>query len=1128
MNKFLAVVVLCLPVFGQAAYSGLGWYSGSAAYVSPSNSCAAPNFCAYNGVDLIPVSTPPDLGGLTNNGATVYDTSFIGHKNWNGTTFSSTSNLSPITRLTDQNSTGLTSSMVTAGMGGAGHFTLTNTNTSLVSFVVSGGAQALCRFNTATGFCSTGNWGGNYPANGIFISTGQNSTCSYAQSQTSYGCPVADFGSVFFSRVNPNLLYTFGSTLNGVTATTGLTNHKAVTPITVNPSTGVYAFGSTIVDFDYGLPMGNNGTGGCTATSGPETNAPCWAPSTSYAYGAYVTHPLSTSPCEMSSYGAGCGVWQLGTSYVTGDIVANNGSATTCMYKVTTAGTSGGSVPSFLTSGCKNDDLTDGGVTWHGTASMAQFVYQDVTPGTHTSGLAFQWVATPTTLAADGAMSGCPSACSAALTSASNPFTATMVGQAISVAGAGNSDGTTPLYTTVLSYQNAGQVTLATPTLNNVTGASIALTGHPDLMSSTVGDANGLVWVNVGPAVDNTSTGSQSGWTSYSGPSSDAAFNGNPTYYAMMASTNSYGVAPKYNYSSGQNTALWVLDYDANRNIYHLLNSGTGIWTDWNCSGGSGYNCSGGSWTATTVGVLNAIANPYGTGQSCPQLLHNGDPLSRNGFYYMISAAPANFYPACTMTEYMVWQPTTANYNAYSSLQYFAFGVAHNTTGTNYLFAQSNNAWPNGYHAGVYSGIYDLRNVQGDCTLPGYTNCGNPVLTAQPYPAPFSVFLYPLASQATAQTVPPGCYVTVGTTQKNPDCSISEILGSHMSWAGDPGTDTYPVCGTLYSEFSTNAWQNMEACMSTYPTYPTGYTPQSGGVSLASQASVGTVWQFTHSFNTSTSTNFSTQFGISEYSQDGNWLFWTSDWGCTLGSKTGSGPVVWSSGSYYQMLQVTWADPFTHASGTPTSLCGWQWYGSTSYVAGNTINPIEGLVGTNQIDDVFQALTTGTSGPSTGAGTSSVNPLCGSVSCFSITNPPSTTAVSVTGASEIGTTGTITASAGIQLNDGEFVTLAGFSPGGWNGTFAVTGTVGAGCPGAACAAVTTFNLAGMPSGLGTPTTLGTAASQGDTVCDLTTPGSDALDPAPPYSSSCSPGVVWQDLGPQTQRGDVFAVKLATN
>src|ERR1035437_340864 len=94
MKKLLAVVIFCLPAFGQAAYSGRGLYSGSATYVASSSSgCAAPNFCAYNGVDLIPTPPAPSFSasgtnGLQNNGATAYDTSYLGHANWDGSTFS--------------------------------------------------------------------------------------------------------------------------------------------------------------------------------------------------------------------------------------------------------------------------------------------------------------------------------------------------------------------------------------------------------------------------------------------------------------------------------------------------------------------------------------------------------------------------------------------------------------------------------------------------------------------------------------------------------------------------------------------------------------------------------------------------------------------------------------------------------------------------------------------------------------------------------------------------------------------------------------------------------------------------------------------------------------------------------
>jgi hypothetical protein len=134
------------------------------------------------------------------------------------------------------------------------------------------------------------------------------------------------------------------------------------------------------------------------------------------------------------------------------------------------------------------------------------------------------------------------------------------------------------------------------------------------------------------------------------------------------------------------------------------------------------------------------------------------------------------------------------------------------------------------------------------------------------------------------------------------------------------------------------------------------------------------------------------------------------------------------------------------------------------------------------------------------------------------------TALTVTAASESGTTGTIVVSNGVALNAGAQVTLAGFSPAGWNGTFSVTGAVGANCPGTNCAAVTSFQLAGLPSGLSAVTTLGTAASEGDRVCDSPSDnGSGSVNSFNP--SNCSAGVMWQDLGPQTQRGDVFAVNL---
>jgi hypothetical protein len=190
------------------------------------------------------------------------------------------------------------------------------------------------------------------------------------------------------------------------------------------------------------------------------------------------------------------------------------------------------------------------------------------------------------------------------------------------------------------------------------------------------------------------------------------------------------------------------------------------------------------------------------------------------------------------------------------------------------------------------------------------------------------------------------------------------------------------------------------------------------------------VWQFTHTFATGTSIFFSIQFQISEYSQDANWLFWSSDWNCQNGSATGTVPILYpGSGTYNDMLVVA-AVP-----SNPTSVCGLPWAANTTYVVGNMTNPIEGTSGSGAVDDVFQAIYAG--GPS--------------------------------GATQ---------------------------PGGFPGSYFSTSTA--------------------------PTTVAPFAP-GSTICDSASGAS--INPSLPYSSSCPSGVVWQDIGPQTQRGDVFAVNL---
>jgi hypothetical protein len=1020
-SLLLAILLaLCAPCFGQTIKGNASAKGNVTTVSTPVSGSSMPG---YNGVDLVPWGTVPNFSstsggcagqpiGSCNNNATGYDNSFIGGcaggvcHNFLGDAFTNAAFLSPVTRVTDAFSVpGTTYGTCQAGQGGSGVFTLTSTNTSLVALGCtpgggSGSFERVCLFNTATGHCTS------------FITTNLNTGGGGSSSQAQ------DFGSLSFSLTDSKVgssfnLYTFGYDEYDITQGNGY-DPTTVFPYTINSTTGAYTLGTGLVNWKYGLPM---------------YNASNWTTSHSYTYGDYVIHPLATT--EMATSGA----WTAGHTYATGDIVvAQSGAA--CMYRVisTTLAASTGTSPAFDTTlPCGNSTLTEtggSGVKWRGTNSAGQFLYQDIASGTHTSaGSVFQWLATPATLATNGSITSG----AATMTSSSNPFTAAQVGQAICVTGAGNSAGTVPLCTTIFSYGSAGSVTLATPALHTVTtSATVTLSGHPDFYSSTVGDANGLIWVNLGPSYIPASSGQL--WTANAGISRDTLYPGgtHPCKYGIAISTNSYGDAyPSggYNkYNNSQGSGIWAMEYvcdptGSTGGTYELVNTATGIWTNYACGTGTGYTCA--SITPSIVGTLTNITNPLSTGQPCPYYLHN-QKMSKNGLHAVITNQ-ANVYPVCdSLQNFPVWQTTASSFNAVTSMQFTPSGLNHWDIGTDSIVAFN----PSGYTGGFLA-IYDANNP-----------------TAAP---PFSVYLKP-GVNTSPPPYPEGCN-TAGSPIPNPDCTLSNVLDSHLSVAGDDGTDTVPACGTSYNYQTLgpafNAWQNMETC---YPVTPTA---------TSSSVSYGPVWQFTHSFDTGTSNTFSIQFQISQYSQDGAWLFWGSDWNCGNGSETGAPPAPWTSGTYYQKLAIT-ASP-----ASPSNLCGLPWEPATTYVTGNMINPIEGTGGSGQVDDVFQAIyvsSGGTSGPAGQPGGGNNQPVCvvggANKSCFVSTNPPL-------------------------------------------------------CNGLDCGA--------HPSS--------TPFTAGDTICDNQNYDGathlNSINPTPPYSTSCPNGIVWQDIGPQTSRGDVFAVELKT-
>jgi hypothetical protein len=741
--------------------------------------------------------------------------------------------------------------------------------------------------------------------------------------------------------------------------------------------------------------------------------------------------------------------------------------------------------------------------------SDAKFIYQNLgSSGTSQSSGTFTWVHAPGTIS-----TGCAITSGSFTLTCPSGISSSEIGQAISVSGAGKSGGT--LYTTFRATSGTTQATLDIAASTMSASATLAYTGHPDQLTSTNADANGIVWSNMGPSYIPQSKSQR--WNASGGTSSDTSYPGASwaSKHVVAFSTNSYGNANVgySGYSNDQGTGIWSLEYDAVTNIYHLLNTASGVWTDWICSGGTGYNCSGGTITPTVVGTLNLISTPGSmpTGQirnvpaaglNCPFYIHN-NKVSRNGVHVVV-VVQSWVYPRCNGINnfgtggFLVWQTGIA-FDANLSLQAAYDGLNHWAIGTDKIVAFN----PSGV-SGAFISIYDANNAY-----------------LQPQ---ISTYLQPGVNVG-GSTFPWGCSNSGGV---NPQCTLGNVLDSHLSFVGDPGTDNTYACGTAFNLPTLgpafNAWQNTEACWPLTPTFSSASIP--GG-----QASQAPPLQYTKLFNTGTSLFFSVQYAISEVSQDRRFIFWSSDNGCATGSSTGVLPSVWTSGTYYQML----LKPITPM---PTSICGYNWLNGTAYTTGALIDPLENTTSSGGVDDVFQALSSGTSGPHSNV--VGGQPKCGTVSCPKTTNPPSLTPIAVTALTETGTTGSVTtASAGLQLNIGVQVTLAGFVPSGYNGTFPVdpSTTIGAGCPGTTCAKITAFKVSGLPSGLGTVTTLGTVTSQGDTYCDYTTPGSvtnfpanqnDYFNPLPvsgSYATTCSPGIVWADLGAQNQRGDVLGVQI---
>lgn len=280
----------------------------------------------YTGTDVVQwAATIPNVGGATKVTTAVYDSAF--------------GSPAPVYRCTDSLTIPNpgTNSSVTGGIGGSGAGILSNLSETLWHVNTGNGGDAIIMFNPATGQCGD-------PNTGRAITTDKNS--AGGGSATSY----ADFGAGNFSLSQNMTWYSFGGgTGSNATTVLPVTFTSMSAPTNIN-----YTWGSQIADFANGLPNASN--------------TPEWAATTAYANGAYVKHTLTASEYWT---------WVTGTAVQLGDIMLLSG----CAYKVTTAGTTGGTIPTGHTTCNTNSLPLDGSVKWKDLGGPAAFIYQLTSTG---------------------------------------------------------------------------------------------------------------------------------------------------------------------------------------------------------------------------------------------------------------------------------------------------------------------------------------------------------------------------------------------------------------------------------------------------------------------------------------------------------------------------------------------------------------------------------------------------------------------------------------------------------------------------------------------------------------------------------------------------------------------------
>jgi hypothetical protein len=441
------------------------------------------------------------------------------------------------------------------------------------------------------------------------------------------------------------------------------------------------------------------------------------------------------------------------------------------------------------------------------------------------------------------------------------------------------------------------QLTSASGTSGGSTPAFVPSNKHPDVLNA-VSD-NGLTWTNVGVNTPSVIWGSLTD-VSHSDTRFVKGFSTN-TYGAAVGSVGgSSGSCTYANCSGDQGTGVFVTAFDTAANVGHFINTLTDIQTDVACVGGTGYNCTGGNWALTTAGQFTAPA--------CPFYLHDNSG-NLNGDKVQFGAQTSYLGSSCGagITSFE-WYPYQTPFNATTQVLQYVAVPNHAAKGYNHLGLMQQGGTLYGFTSGAYATAISLSN---------------------PTPVP------PIFWQATP--CDSGTWFPGDPTQP---CQLQ--LDAHWSWAYNPSQDdSTPIFSTVYNDNGATAGYNPVAA---YQGEIVGVTTQPTWTSTSSPSPSQKQFRFTHFYNSQTSPIFSVQYASGQLSQDGYYYAFSTDWGNTWGSTTGSAPTL----------------PISNPS--VTCLGGYPWQASFAYTLGVVINPVNGISGASPYDAYQAIAVTGSSG----------------------------------------------------------------------------------------------------------------------------------------------------------------------